>query len=269
MLDRIVSMLTKLGQRGYSVSPIISRDNRVVLRGDNILAVARKCADKVVIPERVDCCGFAGDRGFSFPELNAAARADLKPAVEGITRGALKRCVMPRCGLKESAMDLLIIWFGPTIALWVIAIYLAAKTWYHQKLGRINDKHLESNALNRVPVMMALVCYVGISLMGPAFGPVSMLVISLTILMCILCHSRCLAIIGSFPGLTTSMGKLFMLVLLPIYLFAALITPITIGMQASAGSSLHIDQSNIFFGILVMISTLVFFELYVAVDRMD
>jgi len=46
------------------------------------LAVARACAAEVVVPERVGCCGFAGDRGFSFPELNAAALADLKPAVQ-------------------------------------------------------------------------------------------------------------------------------------------------------------------------------------------
>jgi len=48
------------------------------------LAVAQQCADEVVVPERVGCCGFAGDRGFSFPELNAAALADLKPAVERV-----------------------------------------------------------------------------------------------------------------------------------------------------------------------------------------
>jgi D-lactate dehydrogenase len=46
-------------------------------------AVARACADKVVIPEAVGCCGFAGDRGFTHPELNASALKDLKPAVPG------------------------------------------------------------------------------------------------------------------------------------------------------------------------------------------
>ena len=47
------------------------------------LEVARRCAEQVIIPERVGCCGFAGDRGFSFPELNAVALADLRPAVAG------------------------------------------------------------------------------------------------------------------------------------------------------------------------------------------
>jgi D-lactate dehydrogenase len=51
-------------------------------------AVALACADKVVVPESVGCCGFAGDRGFTYPELNASALKDLKPAVsESCTAG--------------------------------------------------------------------------------------------------------------------------------------------------------------------------------------
>ena len=36
-------------------------------------ALARACADRVVVPESAGCCGFAGDRGFLFPELTEAA----------------------------------------------------------------------------------------------------------------------------------------------------------------------------------------------------
>ena len=36
-------------------------------------AVAEACAERVVIPRDAGCCGFAGDRGFLFPELTAAA----------------------------------------------------------------------------------------------------------------------------------------------------------------------------------------------------
>jgi D-lactate dehydrogenase len=50
-------------------------------------AVARACAEKVVIPPRVGCCGFAGDRGFSHPELNASALADLRAGVAGCQEG--------------------------------------------------------------------------------------------------------------------------------------------------------------------------------------
>jgi len=54
-----------------------------------MLAVAKACAKEVVVPEKVGCCGFAGDRGFNYPELNAAALAELRPAVEagGATSG--------------------------------------------------------------------------------------------------------------------------------------------------------------------------------------
>jgi D-lactate dehydrogenase len=40
-------------------------------------ALARLCARQVVVPRGIHCCGFAGDRGFFYPELNAAALADL------------------------------------------------------------------------------------------------------------------------------------------------------------------------------------------------
>ena len=43
--------------------------------------VARLCAQTVVEPENVDCCGFAGDRGFTHPELNEAALYDLRMQV--------------------------------------------------------------------------------------------------------------------------------------------------------------------------------------------
>jgi D-lactate dehydrogenase len=36
-------------------------------------SVARACAEAVTVPISAGCCGFAGDRGFTFPELTAAA----------------------------------------------------------------------------------------------------------------------------------------------------------------------------------------------------
>ncbi len=46
-----------------------------------LLAVAQACAKNVVVPDLVGCCGFAGDRGFSHPELNQSALKELKPVV--------------------------------------------------------------------------------------------------------------------------------------------------------------------------------------------
>jgi D-lactate dehydrogenase len=48
--------------------------------GPKLEAVARACAEKVVAPP-VGCCGFAGDRGFSHPELNASALSGLRASL--------------------------------------------------------------------------------------------------------------------------------------------------------------------------------------------
>ncbi|HSN91178.1 MAG TPA: FAD-binding and (Fe-S)-binding domain-containing protein [Anaeromyxobacteraceae bacterium] len=48
--------------------------------GAKLEAVARACAERVVAPP-VGCCGFAGDRGFTHPELNASAVAGLRAAL--------------------------------------------------------------------------------------------------------------------------------------------------------------------------------------------
>ncbi len=45
---------------------------------EKFLAVARACAETVVIPEHVGCCGVAGDRVFYYPELNESALSALR-----------------------------------------------------------------------------------------------------------------------------------------------------------------------------------------------
>jgi D-lactate dehydrogenase len=54
---------------------------------DAFITVAGACAETVVVPHGIDCCGFAGDRGFNIPELNASALAGLRKAVAGCTSG--------------------------------------------------------------------------------------------------------------------------------------------------------------------------------------
>jgi D-lactate dehydrogenase len=51
------------------------------------LSLAKTCARKVVVPDLVGCCGFAGDRGFNHPELNASALQHLRPGVTGCACG--------------------------------------------------------------------------------------------------------------------------------------------------------------------------------------
>ena len=52
-----------------------------------LLALAKACAKTVVVPPEVGCCGFAGDKGFIQPEINAHALRTLAPAVAGCGTG--------------------------------------------------------------------------------------------------------------------------------------------------------------------------------------
>ncbi|KKO48415.1 4Fe-4S ferredoxin [Arsukibacterium sp. MJ3] len=49
--------------------------------------LASACTKQVVRPEGISCCGFAGDKGFMLPELNAAALSGLKAQVSGCVQG--------------------------------------------------------------------------------------------------------------------------------------------------------------------------------------
>ncbi len=48
----------------------------------DMIALAKLCSNNVFIPEGVGCCGFAGDRGFTFPELNKYGLRKLRPQIE-------------------------------------------------------------------------------------------------------------------------------------------------------------------------------------------
>jgi D-lactate dehydrogenase len=47
-------------------------------------AIAQACAERVVVPPGVGCCGFAGDKGFTHPELNASALSRLRSALPSV-----------------------------------------------------------------------------------------------------------------------------------------------------------------------------------------
>ena len=50
---------------------------------DTLVKLARLCTTgQVLVPEGVGCCAFAGDRGFTHPELNAYALRKLRPQIE-------------------------------------------------------------------------------------------------------------------------------------------------------------------------------------------
>ena len=48
----------------------------------DMIALAKMCSNNVFLPEGVGCCGFAGDRGFTFPELNKYGLRKLRSQIE-------------------------------------------------------------------------------------------------------------------------------------------------------------------------------------------
>ncbi|RXJ58024.1 FAD-binding and (Fe-S)-binding domain-containing protein [Candidatus Marinarcus aquaticus] len=48
---------------------------------EQFIALANLLSDEVIVPEDVKCCGFAGDRGFNYPELNQSALRHLNDAI--------------------------------------------------------------------------------------------------------------------------------------------------------------------------------------------
>jgi len=54
---------------------------------EKFIKVARACTEEALFPEEVGCCGFAGDKGFTQPEINSWALRKLKPQVEGKSAG--------------------------------------------------------------------------------------------------------------------------------------------------------------------------------------
>ena len=60
---------------------------RLMHKTGKMLELAKMCSTDVVVPEGVGCCGFAGDKGMTHPELNKYALRKLKDQVKGIPVG--------------------------------------------------------------------------------------------------------------------------------------------------------------------------------------
>ncbi|WP_370280135.1 FAD-binding and (Fe-S)-binding domain-containing protein [Pontibacterium sp.] len=56
-------------------------------QAEKLKRIMNACSNEVVIPDQITCCGFAGDKGFSTPELNASALRTLKDSVSKCKTG--------------------------------------------------------------------------------------------------------------------------------------------------------------------------------------
>ncbi|MGY2292715.1 FAD-binding and (Fe-S)-binding domain-containing protein [Pseudomonas sp. SDO528_S397] len=52
-----------------------------------LIDLARRCSHNVIVPEGIHCCGFAGDKGFTTPQLNAHSLRNLRNTVQHCSEG--------------------------------------------------------------------------------------------------------------------------------------------------------------------------------------
>jgi D-lactate dehydrogenase len=67
-----------------SVFPVCSMKKMEL--DQKLVALASLCAKEVIVPD-TNCCGFAGDRGFTVPELNKHGLRELKAQLDGVKQG--------------------------------------------------------------------------------------------------------------------------------------------------------------------------------------
>jgi D-lactate dehydrogenase len=67
------------------------------------IELAHMCSCDVTVPSDVKCCGFAGDRGFNFPELNKSALRNLKLALKKDIKMAFSTSITCEIGLSENS----------------------------------------------------------------------------------------------------------------------------------------------------------------------
>lgn len=72
----------KLTKKFSKIALHIDSSTRKQNIDNKYIQALHKFCDEVVIPEQIYCCGFAGDKGFTIPELNANSLASLKPQIK-------------------------------------------------------------------------------------------------------------------------------------------------------------------------------------------
>lgn len=82
LLPRLKIMQLK---KRVAIHPTCS--TRLLGLAEPFAALAGECAEEVVWPREIQCCGFSGDKGFSHPELNSSALETLADEIQGCEAG--------------------------------------------------------------------------------------------------------------------------------------------------------------------------------------
>ncbi len=100
--DLVLPRITTRPQPGpVAVHPVCSV--RKMGTVDKLMAIARHCSAEVVTSDEVQCCGFAGDRGFIRPELNEHALRHLKASLPAHCASGYSTSRTCEIGLSEQA----------------------------------------------------------------------------------------------------------------------------------------------------------------------
>ena len=88
-IDKYVLKEVDITPLDACVAVHITCSTRQMGLAQTIVRVAQACAKTVLVPEEIGCCAFAGDKGFTEPELNEWALRKLKPQISkaGATMG--------------------------------------------------------------------------------------------------------------------------------------------------------------------------------------
>ena len=88
-IDKFVMSEIEITPLDTCVAVHVTCSTRQMGLANTIVRVAKACAKNVLVPAEIGCCAFAGDKGFTEPELNEWALRKLKPQVEkaGATMG--------------------------------------------------------------------------------------------------------------------------------------------------------------------------------------
>lgn len=84
--DHLLNKL-KLHQVKRTVALHPTCSNQKMEQTEKLRSLAQACVSDVIIPDNVGCCGFAGDKGFTTPELNDHALRHLPEATQGVHEG--------------------------------------------------------------------------------------------------------------------------------------------------------------------------------------
>lgn len=68
---------------------------------NDMLKLAQACVSEVIVPEHIQCCGWAGDKGFTTPELNEAAVHPLKSQVPSHCKRGFSNSLTCEIGLSH------------------------------------------------------------------------------------------------------------------------------------------------------------------------